>query len=428
MRSSQLQCALALLSAVFFAGAAPVRAQNTPSLPEPNGAIRLSDALSAALERSPELASFLWEVRVREARELQAALRPNPQLSLEVEDFGGRRDLRGFSGSQTTLQLGQLIELGGKRSARVRAARREREVVGRDYEGVRLDVLVATTQAFIDVLAGQEAVRLAEDGATLSAELRDAAERRLRAGIAPRVEVTRASVAESASRVELEQARRTLDAARHALAASWGGEGARFDRVEGELDRVGDVPSLDSLRASLEANPDLVRWQREREHREAALRLERSQAVPDVEVGPGVRYLAGPDSVAFLLSASVPLPLFHRNQGAIAEAGSRLAQASDEERAARVRAARDLAREYEELASARNKALSYRAEILPASREALEQVRSGYLEGRFSQLDVIDSQRTLFGARAEYVGALAAYHRSVVAIERLIAAPLTPAP
>jgi cobalt-zinc-cadmium efflux system outer membrane protein len=415
---------LALLAAPVLAGAqAPA-----PRTPDPAGVLRLPDALSAALEGSPELASFSWELRSGEAREIQAALRPNPVLSLEVEDVGGREGLRGFSGSQTTLQLAQIIELGGKRGARIRTARLDREVVGSDYEAVRLDVLAATTQGFVDVLAAQESVRLAEEGTALAAELRDAAERRLRAGIAPRVEAARASVAESNAEMELERARRALEAARQALAASWGAEEARFERGEGDLERVGSPPSLASLRGSLDANPDLARWQGERARRRAALDLARAQAAPDVEIGPGVRYLAGEDSTAFLLGASLPLPFFHRNQGAVAEAGSRLAQASDEERAARVRAFRELAREYQALAAARARALSYRSEILPTSRAALDQVRGGYLEGRFSQLDVIDAQRTLFTARAEYVEALATYHRSAAAIERLTAAPLPLAP
>jgi cobalt-zinc-cadmium efflux system outer membrane protein len=421
--------ALAFFSLALVALSPPVRAEPAASgPPDPSGVLRLPDALSAALEGSPDLASFSFELRAREARELQAALRPNPELSLEVEDFGGREELRGFSGSQTTLQLSQLVELGGKRAARVEAARLEREVVAIDYEALRLDVLAATTQAFVDVLAGQEGVRLAQEGAALAAELRDAAQRRLRAGIAPSVEVSRARVAESEARVGLEQARRRLDVARQVLAASWGGEAPRFERAEGELERIGDAPAFGSLQAALETNPDLVRWRRERAQREAGLALVRSQAMPDVEIGPGVRYLAGADSTAFLLAASVSLPLFHRNQGAVAEAGSRLAQASEEERAARTRAARELVGGYQGLITARETALSYRSEILPASREALEQVRAGYVEGRFSQLDVIDAQRTLAASRAEYVAALAAYHRSVAALERLIAAPLPSAP
>jgi cobalt-zinc-cadmium efflux system outer membrane protein len=390
--------------------------------------VRLPDALSAALEQSPELASFSWDLRAGEAREIQAGLRPNPELSVEVEDVGGSNELEGFDGSQTTLQLGQLIELGGKRKARLRAARLDREVAGIDYEGIRLDVLARTTQAFVDVLAAQESVRLADEGAALAAEVRDAAQRRLRAGIAPPVEVSRAAIAESNARVERDQAMRALDGARQALASSWGATAARFERAEGDLERVGAPPTLEALSVSLDANPDLIRWRSEREKRQAALALARSQATPDVEIGPGVRYLAGPDSAAFLLSARVPLPLFHRNQGAIAEADHRLGQVADEERVARVRAQRELAREYQALSAARGRALSYQADILPASSAALEQVRGGYLEGRFSQLDVIDAQRTLFAARADYVDALATYHRSAAAIERLTAAPLPKAP
>lgn len=420
-----------LAVAVLLLVTAPLRvsADVPPShAVNPGGILWLADALSAALEGSPTLASSSWESRVAEAREVQAALRPNPEVWFEVEDVGGRGELAGVSASQTTLQFGELIELGDKRDARIRVSRLGREVARSDFEAVRLDLLAETTQAFVAVLAAQEVARLAGESAALSAELRDAAERRLRAGIAPSVEVSRAAILQSNAELALEQARGKLGAARQALAASWGAEEARFERVEGDLEHVGAPPGLDTLRAALEANPDLARWRSERAHRQAAVELERSRAIPDVVVAPGVRYLAGADSTSFLVSAVVPLPLFGRNQGGIAEASSRLSQVGEEERASRVRASRELASEYQTLVLARARALGYRTEIAPTSAAALDQVRRGYLEGRFNQIEVIDAQRTLFAVRAEYVDALATYHRSVAAIERLIAAPLQLAP
>ena len=68
----------------------------TPPEADPAGPITLPEALALALEQSPELASSSWELRAREARALQAGLRPNPELGLEVEDFGGTGEASGF--------------------------------------------------------------------------------------------------------------------------------------------------------------------------------------------------------------------------------------------------------------------------------------------------------------------------------------------
>ena len=50
----------------------------------------------------------------------QARALPNPDLSFEIEDFGG--NLPSDTPSQSTLSIGQRVEWFGKRSARVEAA------------------------------------------------------------------------------------------------------------------------------------------------------------------------------------------------------------------------------------------------------------------------------------------------------------------
>ena len=80
---------------------------------------------------------FSWETRSAEARSLQAGLYPNPEISAEVENFGGPRELKGFNGSENTLQINQLFELGGKRSKRKKLAELEKGSLGWDFEAKR---------------------------------------------------------------------------------------------------------------------------------------------------------------------------------------------------------------------------------------------------------------------------------------------------
>jgi len=111
---------------------------------EPVGTLKLGEALSAALERNPELRAFSWEVRARVANALQEGLIPNPEIGLEVENFGGQGEARGFETPETTLQLSQLIELGGKRSKRYQVASLETTLAEWDYETQRLNILASS--------------------------------------------------------------------------------------------------------------------------------------------------------------------------------------------------------------------------------------------------------------------------------------------
>ena len=102
--------------------------------PEPTGQLPLRAAFAAALLNSPALAAFSWEVRAREAGAIQAGQLPNPEFSLEVEEFGGGGDRSAFDSADTTVRLGQVFELGGKRAKRQRVATLERDLAAWDYE------------------------------------------------------------------------------------------------------------------------------------------------------------------------------------------------------------------------------------------------------------------------------------------------------
>src|SRR4030066_235049 len=84
----------------------------------PTGTIPLRDAVALSLVNNPKLKAFSLDIRAAEARKLQAGLLPNPEIDVEVEEFGGTGDRTGFDSSQTSIQIAQLIELSDKRSKR----------------------------------------------------------------------------------------------------------------------------------------------------------------------------------------------------------------------------------------------------------------------------------------------------------------------
>jgi cobalt-zinc-cadmium efflux system outer membrane protein len=392
--------------------------------PGPTGPITLAQALALALERSPELASYSWEVRVREATAVQAGLRPNPELELELEDFAGSGAASGFDGAESTLLVAQRIETAGKRSKRRRAAELDADVAGWEYEAARLDVLATVVKAFTAVLAAQERVTLAEELGRISESSAEAVGRLVRAGATPLAERTRAQVETATARVDLATARRALDAARAALAATWGSTTPSFGRAAGDLGAAPAPPSASTVRDWLDRNPELARAEREIARREAVIRLEDAQRVPDVVVGAGPRYLSEGSDAGLVAQVAVPLPIFDRNQGARAAARHELRKAQSERRALHARLAAELETAYQELAARHEEVVGLREGILPGAQEAFEQVRSGYLQGLFRHVDVLDAQRRLFELRGREIEALRAFHEAKAEVERITGTPL----
>jgi len=304
---------------------------------EPTDVITLPQALALALLQNPELSAFAWEVRAAEARTLQAGLRPNPELGLDVENLAGTGAFRGGRSAETTLRLSQVIELGGKRSRRLRVAALEHDLAAWDYEKKRINVLTAVAQAFVKGLRAQERLGAEEDLVRLAAQVLATVAERVKAGKASPVEEIKAGVAVSTSRVARERARSELEATRKRLAATWGSSMPVFQKAEGAFEIVTVPPSAEALAERIVQNPDLARWGTEIQQRQAAVELAQTQKIPDLTASGGVRHLHESHDAAFVLALSVPLPVVNRNQGTILEAQYRLAKAEEERRAAVVR-------------------------------------------------------------------------------------------
>lgn len=393
-------------------------------VPEPVGVIQLRDALEVALARSPALAASSFDVRSREALALQADLRPNPEVSLEVEDFAGSGERRGFRSSQTTLSFAQLLELGGKRAKRSRLASAERDVVTWDYEAARLRLLSDTTRAFVAVLALQEKRALADELRGIASKSVDTVAATVRSGAVSPIEADRARV--DRDRVELEFARlgHALDAARAGLAASWGAREARFERAAGDLGRVGAPPSLDALAERLVENPELARFEAARAWARAALELERSQRIPNVTAGLGPRYYRDGNDAALVAGLSVPIPLFDRNQGRILDARYRVARLGADRAAAEAALRAELGAAHESLAASQEQVETLRSRIIPQAEAVFRGTQDGYARGLFRYVEVLDAQRTLFETRTQLVDSLASYHDARADLERLLGVPL----
>lgn len=390
---------------------------------EPAGTLALSQALALALTQNPELAAYSWETRAQEAAALQASFFPNPTIGANAANFGNRV-IKGFDGDVVTLELSQLIELGGKRTARMEAASLTKELADWDYETKRIDVLTQVSQAFIDVLTAQQRLSLTQLTQELANQMLLTTSARVQAGKVSPVEETKAKVSFASAQFELLRAQREIEAARKRLAATWGSTEPRFDTVVGDLETIKAPPTLESLVQRIEKNPDLARWVTELTQRQALLTVEKSKAIPDVTATIGASKYLMPHDYALVVGFSMPLPIFNRNQGSIREAQHRLTRAEEDRRNAEVRITTLLNTLYQKLNTAYSEVSALRQAILPGAQSAYDAAREGYRFGKFGFLDVLDAQRTLFGAKNQNLLALSDYHKSVIDVERLIGGKL----
>ncbi len=418
---------LPLVLAVY--GQVPAFAQAPTSSDQRSSLINVSDrnadsprlltlnvVLEWALKTNPDIAAAIHEVEAQEGAVRQAAILPNPEFFVTVEDT--QKSTR-----TTTLQINQRIELNGKRVARMALAERNRGYAETELAIKRADIRAAAVTAFYDVLTSQERHQLAFASVEIAQRASSVAAKRVIAGKISPVEETKARIAESSVRIELAQAASELISARKRLAAIWGSTTPQFERAEGQINLLPSLPAMNDLKQRLRQSPNFIRARNEVERRQAMLQVERARQIPDVTFSIGAKREEQLRRNQAIVGLSIPLPLFDRNQGNMQEALRRTDKARDELTATEVRLSSDLAQAHERLNAARQEAELLQRDILPGAQSAYEAAVKGFEFGKFNFLDVLDAQRTLLQAKSQTLRTLYEAHRAAAEIDRILGEP-----
>lgn len=381
--------------------------------------ISLSNAVDTALKNNPNLKAFKYEISSLEGIKIQAGLLPNPEADFEAEDFLGRKDLSGFRGSQYTLSASQLFELGGKRSNRVNVAESRINSAKGEYEILVLDLIAQVKSAFFALYRIHHQISLQEKFIQINEDILKTVSERVKAGRTSPAEKSKVKVALINSRIELQRLQRDYESANTGLNSLLGTTGKNFIPSTDLFEKLLTPPDKEGILGDLENIPSIKNLNYEIDFRKASLELERSQAIPDLTVNLGVRYLNELKTNSFVARLSIPLPIFNRNQGNIQSAEVRIRQMDDIINAQKLSVISSLNTSLNNLLSAYNNAVQLRKNILPESEKAYEITRQGYLQGRFALIDLLDAQRTLFETQTQYLLEISDYYNSLIEVENI---------
>jgi len=381
-------------------------------------AISLEEAFERALEYSPHLKAAEGGIGVAEANVQQARLVPNPELEWEGEEIAGSRPL--ISEAEHTLVLSQTIELGGKRSARTQRAESEIELAQAKLESLRLDLKANVASSYLEVSVAQKALALFGESIRLADSLSNATQLRVDAGAAATVEALRSRVAVTHIRLDSTRAASDWRSAKKSLASLWGLTEPDFEFVTGTLPPLTPVPRDGDLLALSETVPQLRVRRIEIEASRRDLAVAKSLGTPDLSIAAGPRFTTENGSKSFVLGVSLPLPLFNRNQGAIASATQTITVAELEHEAALVEWKSNVVSTLTAMEAAYNEAMTITDTMIPQASTVFQEIDRGYREGRFTYLELLTAEQDLINARERLLDVDSEYHHHRIEVERLI--------
>lgn len=370
-----------VLSALLFALPLAAWAQ-TPSLTE-------ADAVRRALARS-DLANLERGALESARADAHAAGRPsNPTL-----DYSRER-LRSTPGAtEETWLLSQTVDLSGRRALRQDAAEIRVEAAHSGNSLRRQELAAETRRVFHETLYRQNLIDATEDWVGQLARVERIVGQLARSGEASGFDRRRLARERQTGEARLAGERGDLDRVRERLLALIESSGKDVGTISGGL-LPAAPPPLDAALARLDRRPDLLMLARRADAADLDRRAAERGWIPEVTVGVGPKRVdeGGRGEHGIIVSLSVPLPVFDREQAGEQRAAAEAAHARGEYGQARARAEgelRGLHRQVERLVSA---AADYRGRAGAASADLLRIAEAAYQGGESSLLDLLDAYR-----------------------------------
>jgi len=357
--------------------------------------IMLTDLFRLADLTSPTIAAARNGVQAKVGLARQVGLYPNPSIELEI----GELSTTDPNDRKEKVSLIQPLILSGRRGAAVVAARAEQEAEVHRYNGARTDIFRRIHTLWAEQLYFHEASDAFGELIKVASLTLEVAQSRFESRAAPESQVTKALLEVYELEVGQQQLFQEQTKGLATLSSLLGGVPIPSYQIGGVLDS--DSISISELLSSntLDEHPALQAAQRDIDVADALLQEAKAAQIPDLGLFIGYGRYRAIDEGFVEAGITVPLPIFNRNQGRVAETKSVVAQSQNRELIIRNDLEVMLEVASQRYLTSRDQLNVAVNRIMPAAERGLTQAQEGYRVGHLPFLELIDAQRTFANIR-----------------------------
>ena len=397
-----------------------VDAQTVPGITaNPPQTLTLQQAIELSLKNSPRMSGAAAVSARAEAGVRTAGAYTNPQLEVYEGNQSARRvPTPGVPGLLQHYAAYQTVELPQERRARLLTARLGRTSSGYGRAGVALSTVADTKHAFYDVLRRRQEVDHTNQNLALVQDLRRRVDVQVRVGEIGRLELTRAEAELARAHFMVRTAQLELA---HSIAQLRVAIAAPPDMnldPHGQLESPVRLQPIEELRKMvLRMHPAIAQAETDVSQAEANLIHERALRLPQPTFFG--EYERQPDLSFWRLGVNLPLPLWSRREGQIADSAAAIRQtkAFSDEKRLEINAA--LERAYEQYQLADQQVSALESGSLHEAESAVNAAKAAYRFGERGILEVLDAQRVLQGVRGDLLDAQFERQSALVDLEEL---------
>ena len=365
-------------------------------------ALTLDESVRLALANNPELRASGARVDAAAGRAYQTRKWSNPELELSAEDWPVSNG-RGSSDAKQTIGVAQMLPFPGKKSLDKQIGGTGVKLSEAELALRRIELIRDVQASFFRVLASERWVEVSAQLAAVAESSAATARKRVDAGAAAYQEQLRAEVQLEQARTELTGFQRELAMARQFFATLLGRPDLSSAKLTGALAETPDASLLEDAGAErLAKHPSLSAAQANLDRAQLESRRARLEPYPDVKVGVSGGRIGETDQSIIQLGFSLPLPILDRGKGKQQEARANVSVAEAELHGVQQQLQREWANAHQRYRTAAEQVSNYRERILPKASEALRLVQTGFEQGKFNFIDLLDTQRTTAEVRLAY--------------------------
>lgn len=392
----------------------PTPAEQASAVP-----LTLDQALKMANQSSPRLQAANALLDRASAATLTARAYTNPQ----AEFFAGKQSARpiatpGIPGLLQHYAGSQMVEIPRERGLRRRVADLGQVGQGYQRDSEQLSVTANVKHAFYEALRWKHEVEQARANLALVQDLRNRVEVEVRVGEKGRLELTRAEAELARANFAVRSAQINLVNAIALLRASIAAPpDVPFD-PRGELETPVRLGPLNELRALVLRNhPVIAEANTAMEQATVELDHQRALRVPSPTFYG--EWEKQPDLTFWRMGVNVPLPLWDRRRGQIADSQAAIRQSSAIRNQRQLELTAALERAYESYQLADQQVNSLQAGSLHEAESAVDAAMAAYRFGERGIVEVLDAQRVLQSVRGDFIDAQFARQAALVDLEEL---------
>jgi cobalt-zinc-cadmium efflux system outer membrane protein len=384
--------------------------------------LTLSDAQSQAAASHPALREAEARVRAAHGNWVQVGLRPNPAIGYSADEIGDS----GKAGMQGAF-ISQEFVTGGKLNLNRAIALREKATAEQRLQQVQLQVTTTVRKYYFEAVAAERAVALTRQLSEIATQSVTASQRLLEQQDVPRTALLQSQIESESATLHQQQATERYAAARRRLAIILGTPDQEPAKLEDVLARP--LPDLDyaAIRDRILAeSPELAELRFAVDRARWTVQRASAGRVPNVSAHTGVQYDSASQYTIANVQLSMPIPIFDRNQGAVAQACGELAAAQAALEARELAIAERLAVAMRDYTTARQRVARYTEKILPAAKETLDLVNLGYRQGELDYLQALSVQQTYAAKNLSYLADLTTAWKEWAEIDGFLVGEVAP--